>query len=249
METLRCNGLSKAFGGVQALSHVDLAFASSGITAIIGPNGAGKTTLLNILTGFLRPDAGRCFVGSRETTWLPAYMIARLSVARTFQELRLILELPIIENVLLAASRRRDETLLAACLRFGASKEEARNRNVAQHVLEFVGLADRASELAGELSYGQQKLLTLACCFATGATILLLDEPIAGVHPEIAQRILSLLRELRDRGKLIVFIEHDIGAVRQVADNLVVMDHGKIIAEGAPQVVLARPEITEAYLG
>jgi len=131
----------------------------------------------------------------------------------------------------------------------GVAAQEARNRQDALRLLKFVGLAPQAGQLAGELSYGQQKLLTLACCLATGARVLLLDEPVAGVHPEMAARILGLLRQLRDDGKLIVFIEHDIAAVREIADAVVVMDDGRVIAQGPPAQVLERPEIMEAYVG
>ena len=248
MEGLRGKGLTKVFDGVQALDGVSLEFPSRGITAIIGPNGAGKTTLLNVLTGFLRPDAGQCFLGGREITKLPAHRIAQLGLARTFQDLRLILQVSALDNVLLARPRQRGEHLLAALLRLGSAAEEARNREEAMRLLRFVGLEAKAGELAGELSYGQQKLLTLACCLATGARILLLDEPVAGVHPEMASRILDLLRQLRDDGKLIVFIEHDISAVCQAADVVTVMDDGRVIAQGPPGEVLEQLEIMEAYL-
>lgn len=248
METLRCERLRKTFDGSRALDGISLEFPSSGITAIIGPNGAGKTTLLNVVTGFIRPDGGRCFLGCRDTTGLPPHCIARLGVARTFQDLRLLLQVPVLDNVLVACPNQRGERFLPALLRFGVAAEEARNVREAMRLLRFVGLQDETSELAGELSYGQQKLLTLACCLATRARILLLDEPVAGVHPEIVARILGLLRELRDAGKLIVFIEHDISAVRQVADSVIVLGQGRVIAQGAPGEVLERPEIIEAYL-
>lgn len=180
---LRCEGLTKAFDGIRALADVNLQFPSSGIVAIIGPNGAGKTTLLNVLTGFLRPDAGRCFFSERETTHFPPHRIAQLGIARTFQDLRLILQVPTLENVLLARPRQRGERLLVALLRFGGAAEETRDYDEAIRLLGFVGLEEKTTELAGELSYGQQKLLTLACCLATAARILLLDEPVAGVHP------------------------------------------------------------------
>lgn len=249
METFRCDGLCKSFDGIHALASVHLQFPPSGIVAVIGPNGAGKTTLLNILTGFLCPEAGHCFLGNREITALSPHRIAQLGVARTFQDLRLILQTSALENVLLARPCQKGERMLAALLRFGVAEEEARNREEALRLLRFVGLAEKADDLAGELSYGQQKLLTLACCLATEARILLLDEPVAGVHPEMISHILGLLRKLRDDGKLVVFIEHDIGAVRQVADRVVVMDEGKVIAQGTPHEVLERPEIMEAYLG
>lgn len=248
METLRCIELSKSFDGVCALAELTLEFPSSGVLSIIGPNGAGKTTLINILTGFLRPDAGHCFLGKRDTTQFAPHRIALLGVARTFQELRLVRQVSALENVMLARPRQRGETLLGALFRIGVGKEEAENRDEANHLLHFVGLENKRNDLAGELSYGQQKLLTLACCLATKANILLLDEPVAGVHPEMAQKILSLLRKLRDNGKLIIFIEHDISAVREVADQVIVMDHGRIRAQGPPIEVLERPEIMEAYV-
>ena len=246
---LWCDGLRKAFDGTVALADVRLEFPSSGIVAIIGANGAGKTTLLNVLTGFLRADAGRAFLGGRELTRLAPHRIARLGVARTFQELRLISLVPVLENVLLARPNQKGERLLPALLRFGVAQEEMQNRTEALRWLGFVGLKQKANEVAGELSYGEQKLLTLACCLATEARILLLDEPVAGVHPDMIEKILGLLRELRGMGKLVVFVEHDMTAVRQVADQVVVMDEGRIIAHGQPKEVLERPEIMEAYVG
>jgi ABC-type branched-subunit amino acid transport system ATPase component len=249
MDAFRCGNLSKSFDGVHAVDGVTVEFPTSGITAIIGPNGAGKTTLLNVLTGFLRPDAGHCFLGAHKTSHLPAHRIARLGVARTFQDLRLINQVSVLENVLLARPNQRGERLVPALFRFGVAAEEERNHDEAMRLLDFVGLAKQARESARELSYGQQKLLALACCLATDARLLLLDEPVAGVAPEMSSRILELLQKLRNDGKLIVFIEHDIEAVRRVADLVIVMDDGKVIAQGPASDVLERPAIMEAYLG
>jgi ABC-type branched-subunit amino acid transport system ATPase component len=163
--------------------------------------------------------------------------------------LRLISLVPTLENVLLARANQKGEKLWRALLRVGVAAEEATNHEEALRWLRFVGLEVKASQAAGELSYGEQKLLTLACCLATGAGILLLDEPVAGVHPDMVQKILGLMRELKAMGKLVVFIEHDIAAVRQVADLMIVMDNGKVIAQGVPSQVLERPEIMEAYVG
>ena len=249
METIFCASLTKSFDGVRALDKVDLRFPVSGVVAIIGPNGAGKTTLLNIVTGFLRPDGGRCLLGEGEITRLAPHRIARLGIARTFQDLRLIQQVSVLDNVMLARPNQRGEKLLPALLRFGVAAEETRNREEAMRILRFFGLEEKASDPAGEPSYGQQKLLTFACCLATEARVLLLDAPVAGVHPEMVEQILGLLRRLRDEGKLIVFIEHDIAAVRQVADVVIVMDNGQVIAQGPPSEVLDRPEIMEAYVG
>jgi ABC-type branched-subunit amino acid transport system ATPase component len=241
--------LRKCFDGTHALHDVRLDLPSAGIVAIIGPNGAGKTTLLNVLTGFLRADAGQVFLGDLELTRMAPHKISRLGIARTFQDLRLILQVPARENVLLARPNQKGERLLTALFRFGVPQEEVRNREEATRWLRFVGLEEKANEAAGELSYGQQKLLTLACCLAAEGRILLLDEPVTGVHPEMIAQILDMLRLLRDQGRLVVLVEHDIAAVRQVADVVIVMDEGRIIAQGKPSEVLERPEIIEAYVG
>lgn len=248
MVAFRCVGITKTFDGVSALNDVSVEIPSSGITAIIGPNGAGKTTLLNILTGFLQPNAGRCFLDGREITHLAPHYIVGLGVARTFQDLRLVSQISVLDNVLLGRPHQRGENLVNAVLRYRVAQEEAQNQEEAMRLLQLVGLANEASRPAGELSYGQQKLLTLACCLATEARILFLDEPVAGVFPALASQILALLRQLRNEGKVVVFIEHDISAVRQAADHVIVMDEGKIIVQGRPADVLERPEIMEAYL-
>jgi branched-chain amino acid transport system ATP-binding protein len=246
---LSCETLSKSYGGVNALVNVSLEFPSSGVIAIIGPNGAGKTTLLDVIAGFLRPDSGRVFLGDNELTRLPAYRTARLGISRTFQELRLITQISALENVLLGRPNQRGERIWRALSRLGVAASERENCDEAMRWLRFVGLDGVADYPAGTLSYGQQKLLTLACCLATGSQVLLLDEPFSGVHPEAVRRIRDLIRDLRDLEKMIVFIEHDIASVRDVADQVVVMDHGKIIAFGPPSDVLERPEIVEAYVG
>jgi len=245
---LRCSSLEKSFDGVKALRVRDLEFPVSGITAIVGPNGAGKTTLLNALTGFVRPDAGTVFLGNREITHLPPWRIARLGVARSFQEMRLVRLVTALENVMLARPNQRGERLFAALTGIGVAAEEATNRAKATELLRFVGLLDKTSDLAGQLSYGQQKLLSLACCLAGEPRVLLLDEPVAGVHAEVAQEILNLLVRLAAQGRLVVFVEHDFSAVRRVADMVVVMDQGSVIAAGRPEDVLSRPEVVEAFV-
>lgn len=249
MPLLHCQALAKSFDGIRAVDSVSLAFPSSGIVAVIGPNGAGKSTLLHILSGFLAPDAGHCFLDEREITGLPPHRIARLGIARTFQDLRLIRRLSVLDNVLLACPGQRRESLWGALTRADSPRDRAAATDAAVRLLHFVGLAASAAAPAGELSYGQQKLLALACCVATRAGILLLDEPVAGVHPEMALRLGELLGRLGEEGKLIVFVEHDLATVRRIAGRVVVLDGGRILAEGTPGEVLARPEIAEAYLG
>lgn len=187
-------------------------------------------------------------MGIRDTTGLAPHAIARMGVVRTFQDTRVVSEVSALENVMLAIPSQRGERLWMALLSVDGAAEEARNREGAIACLEFVGLQKLSAERAGELSYGQQKLLSLACCLATGAQIVLLDEPVAGVHPDMVAEVLNLLRRMRDGGKTVVLIEHDISAVRQVSEHLIVMDDGKVILEGHPHEVLNRREIMEAYL-
>ncbi len=248
MPTLSAKNLCKSFGGHHVLADVSFELSSPGIIAIIGPNGAGKTTLLNVLTGFVSPDSGHCALEHREITHLPPHRIVQLGAARTFQDLRLIRQVSVLENVLLARPHQKGERLAYALLRFGVAQQEKRNRQVVMELLRFVGLHSIARNLVGELSYGQQKLLSLACCLATGARVLLLDEPVAGVNPKMVAQILELMGQLREEGKLIVFIEHDIQAVRQIADGVIVMDAGQIITQGETADILSQPKIMEVYL-
>jgi len=249
MLTLRCQALSKSFGPIKALCDVTLDFPHSGITAIIGSNGAGKTTLINVLSGFLKADAGCCFVNGKDTTHFPPYRLVALGLARTFQDLRLIPSVSALENVMLACSRQSSEKIGPALLRLRLRRDEMRNRENAFRWLRFVGLEMAALNLASELSYGQQKLLVLASCLATEARIVLLDEPVTGIHPEMVFRLSELLRILAGQGRMIVFVEHDIASVRSLADHLIVMDSGRVVAQGQSEEVLKRPEVMEAYLG
>lgn len=246
---LRCERLIKTFDGVRALDAFDMEFPDAGIVAIVGPNGAGKTTLIDVICGVIRPDGGRVMLGSEELTGLCPQEVAALGIARTFQELRLIAQVPVMENVLLARPRQRGERLASALLSRRAKAEESANRSAAEAFLKAVGLEGRAVQLVRELSYGQQKLLSLACCIATEAEVLLLDEPVAGLDPNTRRDVLALLLRLRGDGRRILFIEHDMEAVRQVADQVIVMANGTVIAAGCPSEVLAQREIQERYLG
>lgn len=246
---LTVSNLSKTFDGLKAVEDFALAIEKGKILGLIGPNGAGKTTLFNIITGFLAADGGEVFYQGKQMNGLPAYQIAQRGMARTFQDLRLIKSLPVIENILLARPQQRGEHFLpAVARRKKLLHEEEQNRQKALELLNFVGLIDKQNNLAGALSYGQQKLLTLACCLAMEADLLLLDEPVSGVHPDMITKMLGLIAQLAAAGKTILFIEHNIEAVMQVADHVIVMDAGRKIAEGPPLMIKDNPEILEAYL-
>jgi ABC-type branched-subunit amino acid transport system ATPase component len=239
----------KHFDGTKAVDGVSLSIESRSIASLIGPNGAGKTTLFNLITGFLRPDAGRIEFEGRDITRVAPYKIARRGIGRTFQELRLIRRMTTLENVWLALPNQKGETVIGALL--GRHKREEKQRRAeATQWLEYVGIVDKANMLAGELSYGQQKQLSVACCLALGAKLLLLDEPVAGVNPALAEQILDLLRRLREEeGKTILLIEHNMDAVMSISDRVICMDHGQIIADGTPNEVRDSAAVIEAYLG
>lgn len=243
------SGLRKVFNGTVAVDDVSFAIEEKTITAIIGPNGAGKTTLFNLITGFLSPDHGEIRFRDKALNGISPHKIARYGIARTFQDLRLLRQISVGENLLLAWSNRRREGFWHALFNPDLAPEEEA-RFIAAHIriLRFEALVRLVKEPAGNLSYGQQKLLTLACCLATQAEVLLLDEPVSGVDPEMASQILRHLLQLKEQGRTIILIEHDIEAVNSVADQVIVMDEGKVIASGSKEKVLGRQEIVEAYL-
>ena len=245
-EILRIAGLRKHFDGTKAVNGVSLCVARESIVSLIGPNGAGKTTLFNVVTGFLAMDGGKVLFEGRDVTRMAAYRRARLGMARTFQEMRLIRRLSAVENVWLALPNQKGETVVGALLGRHKREEKAR-RAEALSWLEFVGIAETANQLAGELSYGQQKLLTVACCL--GMRAKLLDEPVAGVNPALVERMLELLERLRrEEGKTIVLIEHNMDAVMRISDRVIAMDEGRVIADGTPEEVRESAAVIEAYL-
>jgi ABC-type branched-subunit amino acid transport system ATPase component len=242
-----CRNLSKSFHGSPAVTDLTIDFPPFRTVAIIGPNGAGKTTLLNLITGFTRPDAGEISFMGCDLTRLSRHEIAQLGISRTFQELRLITQLSVIENVVLAGEKPTSERLLTAVLGIG-NDEDTQNYETAHRILDEVGLGQEAYQSASELSYGQRKLLTLACCIATEPRVFLFDEPVSGLHPDTTDKVVKVLQRLSKAERTIIFVEHDIMAVRQLAQHLIVMDHGRVIAEGVPNEVLEQDKILKAYV-
>ncbi|GBD13479.1 Arginine transport ATP-binding protein ArtM [bacterium HR24] len=243
-------GLRKAFGGIVAVDGVDLALRERVVTGLVGPNGAGKTTLFNLLTGVIPPDGGTIRLKGKDITGMTPDAIARLGMARSFQDVRLFLRMTVLENVMLAYSRHPGEhlpLLLGAPL--ATSRAERRARELALECLSFVGLVDKAGMLAGGLSFGEQKLVAIARLLATGADVLLLDEPISGVDPQWVDRVALVIRALPAQGKTVCVVEHNLYALGQLADHCYFMESGRITAEGSLQELMADPRLIAAYFG
>ncbi|NLF73000.1 MAG: ABC transporter ATP-binding protein [Candidatus Anammoximicrobium sp.] len=244
------HGVSKNFDGVAALNNFSGAARGGQVLGLIGPNGAGKTTLFDVVTGFTRPDRGSVLLRGQRLLGRPPYKIARLGVARTFQDLRLIRGLSVLENVLLAFPNQPGEGLWNVFFRGKpVSMRENDINRAAISLLNDAGLAEKADDPADALSYGQQKLLSLVCCLATDAEVLLLDEPVAGIAPVMIDRILSVIRGFPTHGRSVILIEHNLEAVMQVCDRVIFMDAGQKISEGTPTEVRNDPKVIQAYIG
>jgi branched-chain amino acid transport system ATP-binding protein len=247
---LEVRDLSVRFGGIRAVSGVSLAVSGGEILSIIGPNGAGKTTIFNVVTGLYRPSAGDVRLRGRPISALPPHARARLGVARTFQNIRLFRDLTVDENVRVARYGRARPGLLGALLRTpGFRRDRAEADRTVAALLEGVGLRGRGRELARSLPYGDQKRVELARALAADPSVLLLDEPAAGMSTAEADELMALIRGLRERGLAIVLVEHHIRVVMGVSDRVAVLNHGELIAEGPPVAVRRDPAVIAAYLG
>ena len=245
---LEVSGITKHFDGVHAVDDASLKIQQATITSLIGPNGAGKTTLFNIICGYIEPDKGVVQFNGKNLNGCAPHERASAGIGRTFQNMRLIKRLSALENLMLAFINHKSSSFIKTLSYSISKKHELRNEEKAYELLDFVGMKDKAYEPVGSLSYGQQKLLSLACCLALDAKLLMLDEPVAGVNQETIHKILSLFRELKNSGITIFLIEHNMDAVMEISDRLIVMDEGKIIADGIPSVVKEKPEVIEAYI-
>jgi neutral amino acid transport system ATP-binding protein len=248
---LAISGLELRFGGVRALAGTDLEVRRGSITALIGPNGAGKTTLFNAITGFHRAERGAAYFDGQPVLGKPPYAIARLGMARTFQLTKTLAAMPVLDNMMLAAPEQPGERLANLILRpRGWRSREAEVRERALELLDTFSLSDQAAAYAGTLSGGQRKLLELARVLMLEPRLILLDEPMAGINPALAQRLLAHIHELRERrGVTFLFIEHDMEVVMGESDRVIVMSEGKVIAQGAPEQVSRDARVIDAYLG
>ena len=251
---LELHGVSKSFGGLRVIQNLDLTVEEGEIVSLIGPNGAGKTTVFNLVTGVYAPDEGTIRLAGEDIVGLPPHRIATMGAARTFQSIRLFLNMSVRENVMVGGYGRTHTRPWQAVFRTrGARAEEAEEQRLAEELLSFFGkrLAGfRLEQPAYSLSYANRRRLEIARAMATKPRVLLLDEPAAGMNPHETHEITELTARLRDEGGFtVVVIEHDMHVVEGVSDRVVALDHGTVIAEGSFEYVATHPAVIEAYLG
>ncbi len=255
MKLLQTEKLTRAYGGVMAVNEVDFSAQEGLITGLIGPNGAGKTTLFNNMTGLDVPTEGKVFFNDQNITGFPSHKIARLGIARTFQNIRLFKEMSVIENVMIGRHfmtgsspyKNRFSNMLKSYF-FMENEEELMLEN-AHKWLAFFDMQDFANEDAKNLPYGRQRELEIARALASNPKILFLDEPAAGMNPQETEHLMDTIRKIRDTGVTVVLIEHDMKLVMSICDNITVLNYGQKIAQGTPKEIKNNPLVIEAYLG
>ena len=244
------NNLKKSFGGLKAVDVQDLSFKEGELTSIIGPNGAGKTTFFDLISGFQDADSGSIFLKDKDISNAQPYRIARMGMVRTFQLTKVFDRMTVMENLLFSGSNIKNDSFLRSFIKLNSQKlYENSLREKANEIMNDLNIGHMANSYARELSGGQKKLLELARSIINEPEILLLDEPLAGVNPKLAEDILSLITKLSDSGITIVMVEHNIEAVMKISERIVVLAEGSLIADGIPNEIRTDNNVIEAYLG
>ena len=247
---LEVNNLTMEFGGVVALKEVNLHVSAGEIAALIGPNGAGKTTVFNVVTGYYQPTKGDVLLNSQSVLGLKSNKIARLGLARTFQNIRLFGDMTALENVMTGSDSRNKVGLVGSIIGTSRSRqEESLSHSRAAELLNFMGISHRSGQLARNLPYGDQRRLEIARALALEPKVLLLDEPAAGFNPQEKVELGELIKKIRDAGFAVLLIEHDMSLVMKISDRVSVLDFGQKIAEGTPSEIQNNQKVIDAYLG
>ena len=244
------NNLKKSFGGLKAVDVQELSFKEGELTSIIGPNGAGKTTFFDLISGFQDADSGSIFLKDKDISNAQPYRIARMGMVRTFQLTKVFDRMTVMENLLFSGSNIKNDSFLRSFIKLNSQKlYESNLREKANEIMNDLNIGHMANSYARELSGGQKKLLELARSIINEPEILLLDEPLAGVNPKLAEDILSLITKLSDSGITILMVEHNIEAVMKISERIVVLAEGSLIADGIPNEIRTNSNVIEAYLG
>lgn len=251
MELLTISDISLSFGGLRALSNVSMEVQSGLITSIIGPNGAGKTSLLNCISGFYHPTSGEIYYNNRRLTQSSPHQVSNMGIARAFQNLELFRGMSVLDNLLLARHQNLRYNFFQAVIYVGkTSRLEAKNRKYVEDVIDFMELEPYRKKTVGSLSYGIQKRVEVARALTLGPTILLLDEPMAGMNIEEKEDMVRFVLDIqKERNITVVLVEHDLGVVMDISDYIYVFDFGELIGSGQPEEVAVNPKVIEAYIG
>lgn len=251
MAHLNISDVTLSFGGLKALSNVDMKIEPGLITSIIGPNGAGKTSLLNCISGFYHPTKGEIYYKDKKLSQASPHQVSNMGISRAFQNLELFSGLSVLDNLLLARHQNLKYSFLHAVFFFGkASRVEAENRAYVEGIIDFMELEAHRKNLVGNLSYGIQKKVEMARALTLDPDILLLDEPMAGMNQEEKEDIVRFVMDIKkERGITIVLVEHDLGVVMDISDRIYVLDFGEVIGSGTPDEVAQNPKVIEAYIG
>lgn len=249
-DLLVAEGLTKRFGGLTAVNNVTFTVADGTVAALIGPNGAGKTTLFNMLTGASKPTAGTVTFDGQRITGLPEHRVVSLGIGRTFQHTALFPTMTVLENVMVGVSCRMHADVLRIVLGSPAARREEREAiQIADDLLEFVGIAGLRNRLARELSYGDARRTAIARAMASSPRMLMLDEPAAGMNTSETMRLIDLMRAINARRVTVLVIEHNMDFIMNLVDRITVLDHGNWVATGSPDEIQSNPQVVEAYLG